>query len=62
VSGIIFSLFISIGLTLVAFFYAIITKRYIPFLLVMFAFIGSQVLIRIPIRIHVGSQHDLFNG
>lgn len=48
-SGIIFSLFISIGLPLVAVFYANITKRYIPFLLGMFAFIGSQVLIRIPL-------------
>lgn len=47
--GIIFSLLISIGLPLVAFFYAIVTKRYIPFLLGMLAFIGSQVLIRIPL-------------
>src|SRR5699024_10642162 len=46
---IIFSLFISIGLPLIAFFYAMKTKRYMPLLLGILAFIGSQVLIRIPL-------------
>jgi len=49
VFGIIFSLTISIGLPLVALFYAIIRKRHIPFLLGMLAFISSQVFIRIPL-------------
>src|SRR5690625_4607416 len=49
VLGIIFSLFISIGLPLVALFYAIIRKRHMPFLLGMLAFISSQVFIRIPL-------------
>src|SRR5699024_8161099 len=39
----------SIGLPLAAFLYAIKTKRYIPFLLGVLAFISSQVLIRIPL-------------
>lgn len=48
-SGVIFAIFISIGLPLTSLVYAIIAKRYIPFVLGMFAFIGAQVLIRLPL-------------
>lgn len=47
--GIIFAVSISIGLPLLVFIYACIKKCYIPFLLGVLAFIGSQVLIRIPL-------------
>lgn len=47
--GIIFALFISIGLPLVALLYAVFTKRYIPFILGMLAFIVAQLFIRLPL-------------
>lgn len=47
--GIIFSVCISIVLPVLAFLYACFKKRYIPFLLGVLAFTGSQLLLRIPI-------------
>lgn len=47
--GIVFTLCISIGLPLIAFIYACIKKKYIPFLLGTLAFIVSQMLIRLPL-------------
>jgi|SRR5699024_4578065 len=47
--GIVLALFISIGLPLVALLYAVYTKRYIPFLLGMIAFIVAQLVIRLPL-------------
>jgi len=49
VIGVIFAVCISIVLPLIPFLYAFIKKRYIPFLLGVIAFVGSQVLIRIPL-------------
>src|SRR5690625_180516 len=48
-AGIVFTLCISIGLPLIAFIYACIKKKYIPFLLGTLAFIISQMLIRLPL-------------
>src|SRR5699024_5888834 len=47
--GIVLALFISIGLPLVALLYAVYTKRYIPFILGMLAFIIAQLLFRLPL-------------
>ena len=47
--GVIFAVIISIGLPISLLIYAIIKKRFLPFLLGVLAFIGSQILIRIPL-------------
>ncbi|GAB3807239.1 YhfC family glutamic-type intramembrane protease [Virgibacillus kimchii] len=47
--GIIFAMFISIGIPIFLFIYACVRKRYIPFFLGVLAFLVSQVFIRIPI-------------
>lgn len=48
-SGVIFAVCISIGFPLLAFIYACLKKRYLPFVLGVLAFVVSQVLIRIPL-------------
>lgn len=47
--GVIFAIFISVILPVIAFVYACLKKRYFPFLLGVIAFVGSQILFRIPI-------------
>lgn len=47
--GIVFALIISIGIPVTVLIYAIIQRQIRPFILGVFAFIGSQVLFRIPI-------------
>src|SRR5699024_1750924 len=47
--GIIFALIISIGIPVSFFIYAIIQKKMRAFFLGVLAFVGSQVLFRIPI-------------
>lgn len=47
--GVVFAVCISIGLPLLAFLYGWKKKRFIPFLLGILAFTGSQILIRIPL-------------
>lgn len=47
--GVIFAICISVGLPLFAFIYACRKRRYIPFLLGVIAFVGSQIFFRIPI-------------
>lgn len=55
-SGIIFSLTISIGLPLIALCYSVIKKCTIPFILGILAFVISQILIRIPLLEYLQSH------
>lgn len=48
-SGVIFAVCISVGFPLIAFVYACVKKRYLPFLLGVLAFVVSQILIRLPL-------------
>lgn len=48
-AGVIFAAFISIGLPFAALLYACYRKRYFAFILGVLAFVGSQVLLRIPL-------------
>jgi len=47
--GVIFTIGISLGLPAILLIYAIIKKQFLPFLLGVLTFVGSQMLIRIPI-------------
>lgn len=49
VPGVIFSICMSIGIPLLAFIYASMKKRYLPFIFGVLAFVISQVLLRIPL-------------
>lgn len=55
-AGIIFTIVISIGLPLGGLIYAIYKKSYLPFVLGIIAFVGSQILIRIPILTYLGQN------
>lgn len=48
-TGVIFAILVSIGIPVGFLIYAVIQKRIWPFILGLFAFIGSQVFFRIPI-------------
>lgn len=54
--GIIFTVIISIGIPLVALFYAFYKKRYIPFGLGILAFVVSQILLRLPLMEYIGQN------
>lgn len=58
--GIVFAVSISVGLPLIALLYACYKKRYIPFVLGVLAFVGSQVLMRIPILQYLGEHSMLY--
>lgn len=47
--GLVFAIIVSVGLPFLVLLYTFVKKRYLPFLLGVIAFVGSQLLIRIPI-------------
>jgi uncharacterized membrane protein YhfC len=58
-TGLIFTVFISIGLPLGALLYALLRKGFVPYLLGVVAFVVSQPLMRIPILQFLGENTDL---
>lgn len=58
--GVIFSVLISIGLPLALFVYACFKKRYMAFILGALAFVGSQILFRIPLLQFLGNHSTEF--
>lgn len=61
VAGIFFAVGVSIGLPLMMFIYACYKKRYMPFVLGILAFVGSQVLLRIPILQYLGEHSTAYS-
>lgn len=59
-SGLIFSILVSIGVPLAFFVYACFRKQYIVFILGALAFVVSQILLRIPLLQYLGKNSTEF--
>lgn len=63
--GINLAVIISIGFPLIALLYACYRKRYIPFALGVLAFVGSQILLRLPLMQYLegnSTTYTMFNA